>query len=88
MSDQVIAPFTPDQVNSLNEYQKSGAFHPFTGRNDLLPESKNDILIAEEDGWHSLHDPEFTQNWAYTWMADWSWKLMQMQVFGEDKIND
>lgn len=28
--DIAKAPFTPEQVESLNDYQKSGAMHPFT----------------------------------------------------------
>ena len=71
MSD-IKAPWTPDQVNSLNEFQKSGVMHPFTGNNDMLPDGE-DILIAHEDGWHSLNDPNYTQDWAHHWMADWSW---------------
>ena len=70
----IKAPFTPDQVESLNAYQKSGVFHPFTGNNDLLPDGEDDILVAEQDGWHSLVDPNYTQDWAHSWMADWSWK--------------
>jgi hypothetical protein len=30
MGDEVSAPFTDDQVASLNAYQAEGAWHPFT----------------------------------------------------------
>lgn len=71
---QVTAPWTQDQVDSLNSYQVSGAFHPFTGNNDLLPLGENDVLVADVDGWHSTVDPGYRQTWAWGWMADWSWK--------------
>ena len=79
---KVNAPFTPDQVKSLNEYQESGVMHPFTGNNDILPGMEEDILVAEEDGWHSLHDPEYFQDWAHHWMADWSWKQLSNHCRG------
>jgi hypothetical protein len=74
---EIKAPFTPDQVNSLNEFQKSGVMHPFTGNNDMLPDDEQDILVAAEDGWHSLNDPNYFQDWAHDWMADWSWKELE-----------
>ncbi len=73
MADQIQAPFTEDQVKSLNEYQPSGVFHPFTcgGKN-----CRND-LVATEAGW-KCPDPncDYTQDWAWSWMADWQWKKM------------
>jgi hypothetical protein len=33
----VRAPFTPEQVENLNDYQASGTFHEFTCGNDLCP---------------------------------------------------
>lgn len=74
MSEKIEAPFTEDQVDSLNEYQKSGAFHEFTGNNELAPDGETDILVATIDGWISQYDPTYHQNWAWRWMADWSWK--------------
>lgn len=74
MSDYAHAPWTDDQVESLNAYQRSGAFHPFTGRNELAPEGADDVLIATPEGWRSERDPEYRQTWAWRWMADWSWK--------------
>lgn len=31
----VYAPFTPEQIESLNRYQPSGVFHPFTCGGDM-----------------------------------------------------
>jgi hypothetical protein len=78
MSDIVEAPWTDDQVKSLNEYQKSGVIHPFTGNNELAPDDSDNILVATTDGWISEVDPEYHQNWAWSWMADWSWKQMKV----------
>lgn len=72
--DHIYAPFTDDQVESLNAYQKSEVFHPFTGLNVLAPEGEDDILVATPSGWISNLDPSYTQNWAWVWMGDWSWK--------------
>lgn len=36
-ADFIYVPFTEAQVISLNEYQPSGAFHPFTCGNELCP---------------------------------------------------
>lgn len=77
---QVHAPWTEDQVASLNAYQVSGVFHPFTGNNDLLPFGVDDVLVAQEDGWHSTADASYRQTWAWGWMADWSWRSLG---FGE-----
>lgn len=76
MSDEryIVPPWTSEQVASLNAYQASSIFHPFTGRNDLLPLGQDDILIATADGWESRLDPDYHQEWAWKWMADWSWQ--------------
>jgi hypothetical protein len=71
----VKAPFTKSPVDSFNEYQQSGAFHPFTCGGDnrnaahLGGEGK---LVATESG---LRCPycDYTQDWCHEWMADWTW---------------
>ena len=63
----VQAPFTEDQVCSLNEYQKAGKFHPFTcecGKSDL---------VATQEGWICPCVCGYTQSWAHAWMANWAW---------------
>jgi len=80
--DQVFAPFTPEQVEALNKYQKSGAFHPFTCGISSLPvrsykpnpncEKSNNgegILIATAEGW-ICPCGNYKQNWAHAFMAD------------------
>jgi len=63
------APFDPDQVASINAFQKAGVMHSFTCGTDLCGAS----LVAEERG---LKCPkcEYTQDWVHAFMADWSWK--------------
>ena len=71
--DVVRAPFTPEQVNSLNAYQFSGIFHEFTCGNDACPGTSDQrVLYALEDGWH-CRACSYTQDWAHRAMADWSW---------------
>lgn len=68
--EKVVAPFTPDQVASLNGFQESGVFHPFTCGGEHC---RND-LVAKEDGWHCpASSCEYEQDWAHDFMANWSW---------------
>jgi hypothetical protein len=79
---KVYAPFTPDQVASLNAYQRSGTFHEFTCGSDnchavVVYDSKA-ILHASPKGWKCpFTNCDYTQDWAYDWMADWTWKTMR-----------
>lgn len=69
------APFVAEQVNSLNDYQRSGVFHPFTcGRDPRSAHSDGEgILVARRDGW-MCPDDDYTQTWAHDFMADGSWR--------------
>jgi hypothetical protein len=68
MDARRTAPFTPAEVATLNEYQQSGVWHPFTCGNALCGRE----LIATEAEW-VCPGCSYTQDWAYTWMADGSW---------------
>lgn len=64
----IHAPFTPEQVRRLNEYQHAGQFHPYTCgncRDNLGTENgMNDrLLVATEQGWE-CPTCDYTQNWA------------------------
>lgn len=65
----MYAPFTADQIQSINEYQESGNFHPFTCGNS----SNHPVLVATQDG---MKCPKchFCQKWVHEWMSDGSWK--------------
>lgn len=71
---KVFAPWTDEQVRSLNDYQSSGVFHPFTGRNELAPPGEDDVLVATSEGWISDLDPDYRQGWAWEWMANRHWE--------------
>jgi hypothetical protein len=63
----VRAPFTPEQVASLNAYQASNLFHPYT-----CLTSSHGPLIATEAGWHcSVCD--YKQNHAHAFVANAGW---------------
>ena len=64
---QIHAPFNQDQVASLNAFQQSGAFHPFTCAKG------SHTLVATPEGWTCPQD-DYTQDWAHDFMSDWSWK--------------
>ena len=83
---RVTAPFTPDQVASLNAFQASDVTHPFTCGNDLCPVAGGEhaSLIAGEDGWHCWAC-DYTQNWAHSFMADMSWALSRVSVTVDGK---
>ena len=70
------APWTVDQVASLNAYQDCGFCHPFTGAHGV-------VLVATRDGWVEPTEPgepaseRIVQSWAHVFMADWSWRAMR-----------
>lgn len=75
--NKVEAPFTPDQVASLNAYQVAGIMHPFTCGGGQARGHNGIRLIAAEDGWHCASDTcDYRQDWAHAFMADWSWKRL------------
>ena len=73
------APWSREQVKSLNDYQVSGAFHPFTHLRD--DGGNEEVLVASEDGWHCPEHPDFEQDWAWPQMADGTWK--SVYIMGE-----
>jgi len=62
----VECPWNLDQVESLNRYQDSGVFHPYT-----TLAHKN--LIATELGWVEEDGGPIVQTWAHSFTCDWSW---------------
>lgn len=69
MIEQVRAPFTDDQVESLNNFQAARLMHPFTCGVCREP------LFATVAGWvcPTFQCP-YTQAWAHGFMANWTWK--------------
>lgn len=65
------APWTTDQVASLNAYQACGYMHPFThGDGDEQVD-----LVATTDGWVRKAGGRVVQGWAHEFMTNWSWKV-------------
>lgn len=80
----VNAPWTDDQVESLNQYQLAGWLHPFTNHWRVALSNPKVDLIATTDGWVETPGGEVVQNWAHRYMADWSWKGMKPSL-GDDE---
>lgn len=72
----VTAPFTQDQVASLDGYQESPLFDPFMCGDESCRSMYHVPLIAfPGTGWQcAIPDCSYTLDWCYSWMADWSWK--------------
>lgn len=74
------APWTDEQVKSLNEYQHSAPFHPFTcGKRD--GHQSDGVLIATNDGW-TCPEPgcDYTQDWCHDDMANGQWRDIAMNT--------
>lgn len=90
--DKVVAPFTPDQVASLNAYQVAGVMHPFTcggghSPRGPVPGCSGIRLIAAEGGWRCASDTcDYRQDWAHSFMADWSWRGLAIRTVEPDEV--
>lgn len=69
----VIAPFTPNQVERLTQWQETPWVHPFTcaNRGDGQHRTTTDtgVLVPTTGGW-TCPDCDYTQDWAHAYMAD------------------
>ncbi len=82
MTFEYVRPeWTPSQVASLNAFQAMAKVHPFTcldRGSRATPHGTwhgfdTGVLLATEGGWVCL-DCDYRQNWAHSFMADWSWR--------------
>ena len=66
------APFTKEQAESINAYQKAGVFHEFT----CATEDCDGVLQASEGA--GLYCPQchYTQGWVHSWVANGTWKAL------------
>lgn len=64
------APWTADQVASLQAFQTAGSMHPFTGENS---KGEKVDLIPTEAGWIAEEGGAVVQDWCHYWMENWSW---------------
>ena len=71
--ETIKAPFTDEQVASLNEYQQLGLMHPFTccSHDGCKKDAtvKHGILIASNEGW-TCPCGKWKQDWAHKFMTD------------------
>lgn len=72
---RVEPPWSPEQIESLNEFQNS-AWHPFTCPNRR--HRPGVPLTATRYGWAcegaGQNKCDYAQNWAHSFMADGSWR--------------
>ena len=69
VSNKSLAPWTDNEVATINEYQKSSYFLPF-----ICPEMHT--LIAGQDGLFCPHCTSFSLNWTYPWVLNSFWKQL------------
>jgi hypothetical protein len=66
--EKIHAPFTPEQVQALNDYQFDGVMHPYTCGGEHRTHVR---LIARRDGWHCPVDTcSYRQFWALAFTAE------------------
>jgi hypothetical protein len=67
------APWTDEEVSSLNDYQTKSGMHPFTC--GVKSSHGKGYLVATIEGW-LCPEPhcDYTQTWAHKEMADGSWR--------------
>jgi hypothetical protein len=63
----VLAPWSDEVINSLNAFQIYGTMHEYTCKNG------HGLLVATTNGW-ACSKCDYTQDWAHSWTADWSWR--------------
>lgn len=76
----ITAPFTPEQVETLNLFQRSGVWHPFTCGGNIHTGGSPE-LIATKAGWRCpQEDCDYTQDWAHTFMANRPFLESQLRI--------
>lgn len=68
-TETIKAPWTKEQVEALNRYQKNKYFHPYTCGNDHGFLNSERTLVATEDGW-ICPKCDYTQDWALSMSID------------------
>jgi hypothetical protein len=69
--NKIYAPWDLDTVHALNDFQAQGKFHPFTCGAEATGDHPSGVsLVAALGGWHCPRDDcDYTQGWAWTFMA-------------------
>ena len=58
------APWSQEEVDALNAYQKEGSFHPYTCPGNFPDCKDHRELIATEDGWVCACG-KYKQDWSH-----------------------
>lgn len=75
MTEPIVPPWKPEEVEALNLYQQAGVMHPFTCANrtdgNHIEREGEDLglLVATADGW-VCKDCDYTQYWAHAFMLE------------------
>lgn len=69
VDNKLAPPWTSKQIASLQGYQQSSTFVPFTC-------DEQHLMIAQEDGLR-CNRCRTHQVWTYDWTLNWSWKLLE-----------
>jgi hypothetical protein len=80
----IKAPWSDEQVTSLNAYQNCNECHPFTGTRK--PNGDETPLIATPAGWIEEENGPVVQDWAHSWMTNWEWRTMTKPI--KRSLND
>ena len=67
---KVLAPFTTNQMISINDYQLRGPFHSYTCKNN-----SRHLLMAYANGL-SCDFCSYSQDWVWDWTANGHWRKM------------
>lgn len=69
ISNKSLAPWTEEEVATINEYQKSNLFLPFVC-------SAMHTLVATRDGLFCPQCSSFSLDWTYPWVLSSFWKQL------------
>ena len=64
--EPLLVPWTAEQVDALNRWQRAGIVHEFTCPRD---HEGDRTLVATRDGWICCHC-DYRQDWAHAFMAE------------------
>ena len=65
----IFGPFSDEQIENLAQFQKSGAMHPFTCRN----EHEGDRVLVPHLGGMRCLTCGYSQNWVHDFMTFSIW---------------
>jgi hypothetical protein len=65
-NEVLVSPWTAEQVDALNRFQRAGVMHPFTCVGHVGGGDRT--LVATRSGWICCHC-DYTQGWAHAFMV-------------------